>query len=117
MKPRWKAEVDAHDPRRRSAAGVGRGRSDPLLVPSTSQWEGRVDDPVAATVIARLVLRALRTLPARHGEVRLRADSGFYSVGFLNWCRQHHLRFCVVVPHYQIMWELRRHISPRSVGQ
>ena len=68
------------------------------------------DKPLAA----RLVLRALRTLPARHGEVRLRADSGFYSVGFLNWCRQHHLRFCVVVPHYQIMWELRRHISPSA---
>jgi hypothetical protein len=50
MKPRWKAEVDARDPRRRSAAAVARGRSDPLLVPSTSRWEGRVDGPVAATV-------------------------------------------------------------------
>lgn len=47
-----------------------------------------------------------------HGEVRLRADSGFYSAGFLNWCRGHRLRFCVVVPRYQVMGELRRHISP-----
>jgi hypothetical protein len=60
----------------------------------------------------QLVRRALRTLPEGHGEVRLRADSGFFSAGFLNWCRRHRLRFCVVVPHYQIMWELRRHISP-----
>ncbi|MGC8474074.1 MAG: putative inorganic carbon transporter subunit DabA, partial [Candidatus Dormibacteria bacterium] len=66
------------------------------------------DKPIAP----RLVLRALRTLPRGHGEVRLRADSGFYSAGFLNWCRGHRLRFCVVVPHYQVMWELRRHISP-----
>ncbi|HUY09486.1 MAG TPA: transposase, partial [Candidatus Dormibacteraeota bacterium] len=33
-----------------------------------------------------VVQRALRTLPKDHGEVRLRADSGFYSVPFLKWC-------------------------------
>ena len=66
------------------------------------------DKPIAP----RLVLRALHTLPRGHGEVRLRVDSGFYSAGFLNWCRGHHLRFCVAVPRYQVMWELRRHISP-----
>ena len=66
------------------------------------------DKPIAP----RLMLRALRTLPKGHGEVRLRADSGFYSAGFLNWCRGHRVRFCVVVPRYQVMWELRRHLSP-----
>ncbi len=66
------------------------------------------DKPIAPA----LLRRALRTLPAGHGEVRLRADSGFFSAGLLTWCRRHRVRFCVVVPHYQIMWELRRHISP-----
>jgi len=56
----------------------------------------------------------LRTLPEDHGEVRLRADSGFYSVPFLKWCRRHGPRFCVVVPRYQTMWEARRHLSPMS---
>ncbi len=68
------------------------------------------DKPIAT----RLVLRALRTLPKGHGEVRLRADSGFYGAGFPSWCRGYRLRFCVVVPHYQVMWELRRHTSPTS---
>ncbi len=52
MKPLGTAEADARDPRRRSAAAVARARSDLLLVPSTSQWEGRVDGPVVATVTA-----------------------------------------------------------------
>jgi len=46
--------------------------------------------------------------------VRLRADSGFYSVPFLKWCQRHGLRFCVVVPRYQTMWEARWHLSPMS---
>ena len=68
------------------------------------------DKPISPAVVQR----ALRTLPKEHGEVRLRADSGFYSVPFLKWCRRHRLGFCVVVPHYQTMWEARRHISPMS---
>jgi hypothetical protein len=68
------------------------------------------DKPISPAVVQR----ALRTLPKDHGEVRLRADSGFYSVPFLSWCRRHRLRFCVVVPRYQTMWEARRHISPMS---
>jgi hypothetical protein len=61
-----------------------------------------------------VVRRALHTLPKGHGEVRLRADSGFYSVPFLNWCGRHRLGLAVVVPHDQTMWEARRHISPMS---
>jgi hypothetical protein len=68
------------------------------------------DKPISPAVVQR----ALRTLPQGHGEVRLRADSGFYSVPFLKWCRRHRLGFCVVVPPYQTMWEARRHISPMS---
>jgi hypothetical protein len=68
------------------------------------------DKPISPAVVQR----ALRTLPQGHGEVRLRADSGFYSVPFLTWCRKHRLRFCVVVPHYRTMWEARRHIAPNS---
>ncbi len=65
------------------------------------------DKPIAP----RLVLRALRALPQGHGEARLRADSGFYRAGFLSWCRGHRPRFCVLVPHYQVVRELRRRIS------
>ena len=49
-------------------------------------------------IFPAVVQRALRTLPQGHGEVRLRADSGFHSVPFLNWCRRHGLGFCVAVP-------------------
>jgi hypothetical protein len=66
------------------------------------------DKPIAAAVVRR----ALRNLPEAHGEVRLRADSGFYSVPFLAWCGRHRLRFCVVVPRYWTLWEARRHLAP-----
>ena len=68
------------------------------------------DKPISPAVVQR----ALRTLPKGHGEVRLRADSGFYSVTFLAWCRKHRLKFCVVVPRYRTIWEARRHIAPNS---
>ncbi|HUY56169.1 MAG TPA: transposase, partial [Candidatus Nanopelagicaceae bacterium] len=68
------------------------------------------DKPISPAVVQR----ALRTLPKGHGEVRLRADSGFYSVTFLTWCRKHGLKFCVVVPRYRTIWEARRHIAPNS---
>ncbi|MHB1837063.1 MAG: transposase, partial [Solirubrobacteraceae bacterium] len=68
------------------------------------------DKPISPAVVQR----ALRTLPKGYGEVRLRADSGFYSVTFLAWCRKHRLKFCVVVPRYRTIWEARRHIAPNS---
>ena len=68
------------------------------------------DKPVSP----RLVPRALRTLPPGHGEVRLRADGGFYSATVLTWCRRHRLRFCMVVPRDQLMWEARRHFPPTA---
>ncbi len=63
------------------------------------------------SISPQLVLQAVRARPEGHGEVRLRADGGFSSAGLLDRCQRHRLRFGVV-PHYQVMWQLRRHSLP-----
>ena len=63
------------------------------------------------SISPRLVLQTVRARREGHGEVRLRADGGSSSAGLLDRCRRRRLRFGVV-PHYQVMWQLRRHFLP-----
>jgi hypothetical protein len=53
---------------------------------------------------AGLLLRALRALPADHGPVSLRVDSGFYTIELLETCRRHQVEFCVSVARTEAMW-------------
>jgi hypothetical protein len=68
------------------------------------------DKPLAA----RLLLRALKALPQGHGQVSVRADSGFYCLELMEACRRHRLDFSISVPRYQSMWKARRHTVPYS---
>lgn len=53
---------------------------------------------------AGLLRRALRALPAGHGPVSLRVDSGFYAVELLEACRHQRVEFCVSVARTEAMW-------------
>ena len=53
---------------------------------------------------AGLLRRALRALPAGHGPVSLRVDSGFYTVELLEACRRQRVEFCVSVARTEAMW-------------
>jgi Transposase DDE domain len=68
------------------------------------------DKPAAPGIL----LRALKTLPAGHGPVCARADSGFYSLEFLVTCRRKGVSFSVSMPRTTMTWEAGRHTGPRS---
>jgi hypothetical protein len=51
-----------------------------------------------------LLRRTLAHLPAGHGEVSVRLDSGFYRIDLLCDCRERGARFSVSVPHSSAMW-------------
>lgn len=68
------------------------------------------DKPAAATVLER----ALATLPEGHGEVNLRADTGFYCLDVMETARRKGVRFSISVPRWESMWTARRHTGPRS---
>jgi hypothetical protein len=53
---------------------------------------------------AGLLRRALRALPAGHGPVSLRVDSGFYTVELLEACRRQRVEFSVSVARTEAMW-------------
>jgi hypothetical protein len=72
---------------------------------------GSASDKPAAPAI---LLRALKTLPAGHGSVHARADSGFYSLGFMETCRRKGVSFSVSMPRTTTTWEARRHTGPHS---
>ncbi len=51
-----------------------------------------------------LLARTLSYLPAGHGEVSVRLDSGFYRIDLLSDCRARGARFSVSVPRSSAMW-------------
>ncbi len=51
-----------------------------------------------------LIARCLTYLPAGHGEVSVRLDSGFYATDLLADCRTRGARFSVSVPRSSAMW-------------
>jgi hypothetical protein len=53
---------------------------------------------------AGLLRRALQALPAGHGPVSLRVDSGFFTVELLEACRRQRVEFCVSVARTEAMW-------------
>ena len=59
-----------------------------------------------------LVRRALAVLPAGHGPVSLRADSDYYFLDLLHFCRRRSVRFAVSVPRSSAMWRSLEGISP-----
>ena len=61
-----------------------------------------------------LVRRALAVLPAGHGPVSLRADSDYYFLDLLHFCRRRGVRFAVSVPRSRAMWHALERIDPEA---
>lgn len=61
-----------------------------------------------AAVICR---RALRLLPADHGQVTLRIDSAYYAIALLRALRARQARFTVSVPRTSAMWKALESIA------
>ena len=59
----------------------------------------------------RLLARAVSYLPAEHGPVSARFDSGFYRIDLLADCRRHGVRFSISVPRSKAMWSALERIA------
>ncbi|MDA8330723.1 MAG: IS1380 family transposase [Candidatus Dormibacteraeota bacterium] len=64
-----------------------------------------------------LVRRALEVLPAGHGPVSLRADSDYYILDLLHFCRRRGVRFAVSVARSSAMWRALEGIAEEAWQQ
>jgi len=75
----------------------------------TSELRGGNESRISARESAEIVARARRLLPAEHGQVTVRGDSGFYSAELMNRLRKQAARFTFSAPRTSTMW--------RALGQ
>lgn len=106
-------EVYGRGPRRRGAA---RSHSGALAFQSyvvtwaergralTSELEPGNRARITAAESARMIARAEKLLPAGHGQVTARVDSGFYSAELMTGLRAQSVRFSMSAPRTSSMW-------------
>ena len=106
-------EVYGRGPRQRGAA---RSHSGALAYQSyvvtwaergralTSELESGNRARITARESARMIARAEKLLPAGHGQVTARVDSGFYSAELMTAVRRQGVRFSMSAPRTSSMW-------------
>jgi Transposase DDE domain group 1 len=62
----------------------------------------------------RLLAQALAALPAGHGPVSARADSEYFCLDILEYCRSNRVRFAISVPRNSAMWRASFGIKPEA---
>ena len=70
----------------------------------TSELKGGNQARIKAAESGRMLGRAERLLPAEHGQVTVRGDSGFYSVELMMDCRKRGMRFTFSATRTSLMW-------------
>ncbi len=113
-------EVYGRGPRRRGAA---RSHSGALAYQSyvvswaqrgralTSELEAGNRARITALESAAMIARAEKLLPAGHGPLTARLDSGFYSAELMSLLRSQQVRFTMSAPRTSSMWRAMREIG------
>ena len=70
----------------------------------TSELKGGNQARIKAAEAGRMLGRAERLLPAEHGQITVRGDTGFYSVELMTDCRKRGMRFTFSATRTQAMW-------------
>ena len=70
----------------------------------TSELKGGNQAPIKAQESLRMLRRAKRLLPERHGQITARFDSGFYAVELMAGCRKEQIRFTMSATRTPLMW-------------
>ena len=70
----------------------------------TSDLKGGNQARVKATQSLTMLGRAERLLPAEHGQITVRGDSGFYSIELMMGLRKRRMRFTLSAPRTSLMW-------------
>ena len=60
---------------------------------------------IKAAESGRMLGRAERLLPERHGQITVRGDNGFYSVAVMSGCRKRGIRFSFSATRTSVMWQ------------
>ncbi len=77
----------------------------------TSELVGGNQARISALESAAMIARATMLLPAGHGQVTVRGDSGFYSVELMMRLREQQTRFTLSASRTTRMWRARREIG------
>jgi hypothetical protein len=100
----------------RKKRGTGRSRNGHLAYNSyvvtwaqrgramTSELKGGNQARIKAAESDRMLGRAQRLLPAEHGQITVRGDSGFYAVELMMDCRKRGMRFTFSATRTSLMW-------------
>ena len=80
----------------------------------TSQLEGGHRARITAAESVRMIARAQELLPAGHGPVTARVDSGFYSAELMTGLRAKQVRFSMSAPRTTRMWRAMRAIPEQA---
>jgi hypothetical protein len=70
----------------------------------TSDLKGGNQARIKAAESGRMLGRAQRLLPAEHGQITVRGDSGFYSLELMTDCRKRKMRFTFSATRTTAMW-------------
>lgn len=70
----------------------------------TSELKGGNQARIKAAESDRMLGRAERLLPAEHGQITVRGDSGFYAVELMIDCRKRKMRFTLSATRTSLMW-------------
>jgi hypothetical protein len=80
----------------------------------TSELVGGNQARISAAESARMIARATALLPAEHGQVTVRGDSGFYSAQLMMRLRTQAARFTMSAPRTTTMWRALRQIPEHA---
>ena len=110
----------------RKKRGTGRSRQGHLAYNSyvvswaqrgralTSELKGGNQARIKASESELMLGRAERLLPAGHGQVTVRGDSGFYAVELMNGSRKRNMRFTFSATRTSLMWSKLTEIAPED---
>jgi Transposase DDE domain group 1 len=77
----------------------------------TCDLKGGNQARIKATSSLTLLGRAERLLPAEHGQITVRGDSGFYAIELMMGCRKRRMRFTLSATRTSLMWTKLAEIS------
>ena len=69
---------------------------------------------IKAAESLRVLRRAKRLVPAEHGQITGRFDSGFYALELMAGCRQEQIRFTMSAPRTTVMWSRLQEIDEHA---
>jgi hypothetical protein len=82
----------------------------------TSDLKGGNQARIRAAESGRMLGRAQRLLPAEHGQITVRGDSGFYSLELMIDCRKRAMRFTFSATRTTAMWSKLAEVDEHAWG-